>query len=155
MFWALARRFVPEFVKGKVRPILNRLRANIREDRVIQSSEYWEDRYRSGGNSGVGSYGKFATFKADVMNGIVQSSPYRSFMEFGCGDGNQLSLISYPEYIGLDVSEKALALCQEKYRLDQTKKFQHYRTGEFVERGGRDIVELFLIARSCLPSCRG
>ena len=32
------------------------------------SASYWDKRYLSGGNSGVGSYGKFAKFKADILN---------------------------------------------------------------------------------------
>ena len=35
------------------------------------SCRYWEDRYNAEGNSGVGSYGKFAAFKAEVINAFV------------------------------------------------------------------------------------
>src|SRR5262249_52379361 len=35
------------------------------------SRQYWENRYGADGNSGVGSYGKFAAFKAEVINAFV------------------------------------------------------------------------------------
>ena len=56
------------------------------------SVAYWEQRYREGGCSGAGSYGKFGRFKAQVLNQFVVEHGIRTVMEFGCGDGNQLSL---------------------------------------------------------------
>ena len=38
------------------------------------SAAYWEERYRRGGNSGAGSYGKLAEFKAEVINDFVAST---------------------------------------------------------------------------------
>jgi len=35
---------------------------------TFDSNKYWEERYAKGGNSGKGSYGKSAIFKADVIN---------------------------------------------------------------------------------------
>jgi hypothetical protein len=88
-----------------------------------ESHEYWERRYDAGGNSGVGSYGKFADFKAEIINGFVASHGIKSVIEFGCGDGNQLALGSYPKYLGLDVSDKVIALCQRKFSADTCKRF--------------------------------
>ncbi len=62
------------------------------------SDKYWEQRYAVGGNSGVGSYGKFANFKAEVINKFVREHKIKSVIEFGCGDGNQLKLANYPSY---------------------------------------------------------
>lgn len=87
------------------------------------SPEYWEGRYRSGGNSGVGSYGQFAEFKADIVNGFVRQNGIKSVIEFGCGDGNQLRLASYPAYTGVDVSPTAIALCRQQFGEDSTKSF--------------------------------
>ena len=53
---------------------------------------YWEQRYAQGGNSGVGSCGKFAEFKAELLNRFVAQHGVHTVIEFGCGDGNQLSL---------------------------------------------------------------
>ncbi|TAT59972.1 hypothetical protein EGM92_29840 [Enterobacter cloacae] len=40
-------------------------------------------------------------------------------MEFGCGDGNQLSLADYPRYTGFDISDHAIQLYR-KYKNQQT-----------------------------------
>ena len=85
------------------------------------SAEYWEKRYASGGSSGKGSYGRLSEFKAEVINNFVSKHGVESVIEFGCGDGNQLKLAKYPAYVGLDVSEKAVALCKEKFNNDISK----------------------------------
>ena len=90
------------------------------------SAEYWEQRYASGGNSGQGSYGRLAEFKAEVINNLVRESGVESVIEFGCGDGNQLELANYPVYVGLDVSEKAVAMCKKKFHDDASKRFFLY-----------------------------
>jgi len=87
------------------------------------SSSYWESRYASGGNSGVGSYAKFADFKAEIVNKFVADHQVRSVIEFGCGDGNQLKLAIYPRYVGLDVSPTAIAKCRKDFAGDGTKSF--------------------------------
>ncbi len=95
------------------------------------SAEYWEQRYASGGNSGQGSYGRLAEFKAEVINNFVREHEIKSVVEFGCGDGNQLQLAKYPAYVGLDVSEKAVAICAEKFNSDPDKKFLLYDPSRF------------------------
>lgn len=88
------------------------------------STAYWEARYAAGGNSGVGSYGDFAAFKAEVLNRFVQSHQVTSVIEFGCGDGHQLSLAQYPAYLGLDVSSTAVTQCRERFKSDASKTFR-------------------------------
>ena len=97
------------------------------------SKDFWETRYSLGGNSGSGSYGKLAEFKADVLNDFVKEKEIRSVIEFGCGDGNQLSLSEYPQYIGLDVSATALSLCRTKFIEDKNKSFFLYSPSCFVD----------------------
>jgi Methyltransferase domain len=87
------------------------------------SAEYWENRYSAGGHSGVGSYGSFAEFKADVLNEFVSTNQIGTVIEFGCGDGNQLRLAKYPKYIGFDVSSTALSKCRQLFESDPTKSF--------------------------------
>lgn len=87
------------------------------------SAQYWDDRYRLAGNSGAGSYGCLADFKAEVLNRFVASEQIRSVIEFGCGDGNQLSLACYPRYTGFDVSEHALQRCRDRFAGDESKAF--------------------------------
>jgi protein O-GlcNAc transferase len=87
------------------------------------SSRYWDDRYRAAGNSGVGSYGELAQFKARTINDFVATEQVESVIEFGCGDGNQLALSDYPMYLGVDVSREAVARCRALFASDPTKRF--------------------------------
>jgi hypothetical protein len=88
------------------------------------SRRYWEERYAGGGNSGVGSYSKFAEFKAEILNAFVAENHIASVIEFGCGDGNQLMLADYPRYTGIDVSKTAINVCQSKFGGDYSKSFK-------------------------------
>jgi|SRR3989344_2945779 len=90
------------------------------------SKEYWEERYGSGGTSGAGSYGKFAEFKAEIINSFVKNNKINSVIEFGCGDSNQLSLFDFPIYIGLDVSKTAIKLCKERFKDNKRTSFFLY-----------------------------
>lgn len=89
----------------------------------VSSEDYWEKRYQIGGNSGDGSYGKLAQFKAEVINTFVAKNKVRTVAEIGCGDGNQLSLMNYPEYIGLDVSSSAISRCGSLYKDKSNYRF--------------------------------
>jgi hypothetical protein len=93
------------------------------------SAGYWERRYATGGTSGHGSYGRLAEFKAEVLNRFVAEERIGTVIEFGCGDGNQLSLAAYPDYVGLDVSESALGACRRRFANDPGKRFLPYRPG--------------------------
>ena len=97
------------------------------------SVQYWEERYKKGGTSGSGSYNRLAEFKAHLLNKYVKDNNIRSVIEFGCGDGNQLSLAQYPSYIGLDVSPSAIAVCVEKFSLDPSKSFFLYNSKAFFD----------------------
>jgi hypothetical protein len=90
------------------------------------SAPYWEQWYAQGGTSGDGSYGRLAEFKAEILNALVAGHGVESVIEWGCGDGNQLSLARYPSYLGLDVSKSAVARCQQRFRGDDTKTFMFY-----------------------------
>lgn len=103
-------------------PGLKSLRGRSPEE-FRSSPSYWEGRYRQGGNSGVGSYGRLARFKAEVLNAFVAEHGINSVVEFGCGDGAQLTLASYPSYMGLDVSPHVVKLCRQRFKNDPTKRF--------------------------------
>jgi hypothetical protein len=92
--------------------------------RFTNSTDYWADRYNTGGNSGKGSYGDLAKFKAEVINQFVQQNNVTSIIEYGSGDGNQLKLAKYPIYTGFDVSAKAIEICKEIFLDDVTKTFK-------------------------------
>lgn len=84
---------------------------------------WWEDHYLRGGDSGLGSYGPLAEFKAATINGLLGRFEVRTAVEFGCGDGHQLSLIDYPQYVGVDISAEAVRRCRDKFWFDETKTF--------------------------------
>lgn len=90
------------------------------------SNDYWNKRYDIGMNSGAGSYGRLAEFKAEVINAFLNKYGVQTAIELGCGDGNQLGLINYPQYLGLDVSRKAVQICIEAYGNDAAKDFLYY-----------------------------
>jgi len=92
-------------------------------NRFKSSSEYWERRYRNGGNSGPGSYNRLAQFKAEFLNQFVSSYQVTSVIEWGCGDGAQLKLARYPTYTGIDVSPTAVSRCRGFFAYDPSKKF--------------------------------
>ena len=103
-------------IRKKIRQVFEKLR-------WTSSAEYWEKRYESGGDSGVGSYNRLAEFKADIINTFVKEHNIKTVIEWGSGDGRQLRLASYPEYIGIDVSPKAVSICKEIFAKDSSKKF--------------------------------
>ena len=88
------------------------------------SAAYWEKRYRSRqGNSGVGSFGDKALYKAEFLNGFVAENKITTVVELGCGDGNQTSYFQFPGYIGLDVSKTAIQKCLERFKGDHSRSF--------------------------------
>lgn len=88
------------------------------------SKEYWKKRYDLGGTSGAGSYNQLAEFKANILNRFVEKEGVKSVLEFGCGDGNQVSLFNFPSYTGFDISEEAISRCKKIFAYDKTKKFR-------------------------------
>ena len=91
---------------------------------IFDSDNYWEQRYSDNGNSGDGSYGILADFKADTINQIIKQYRIKSLVDYGVGDGNQYSLIESDklEYYGIDVSKTAVNLCQTKF-VDHKDRF--------------------------------
>jgi DNA-binding transcriptional ArsR family regulator len=89
----------------------------------LATKSYWESRYRAGGNSGAGSYGRFALYKAGFLNRFVARHRISSVAELGCGDGEQLKHSVYPVYTGYDIAEAAIDLCRTKFAGDSTKTF--------------------------------
>jgi SAM-dependent methyltransferase len=108
------------------------------------SARFWEQNYARGDTSGAGSYGRAAQGKADFLNAFVSQHAVQSVVEFGCGDGNQLSLAEYPRYVGLDVSRTAIGLCRERFAADPAKSFFLYDGTCFADRGGVFAADLAL-----------
>lgn len=102
-------------------PFLVHLRG--RQQNFRNSSEYWDRRYRAGGNSGAGSYNRLAEFKANFLNRFVDEHQIASVVEYGSGDGAQLKLARYPSYTGVDISPKAVEMCRILFFGDTSKRF--------------------------------
>ncbi len=102
----------------------------------FNSSKYWESRYLNRGTSGVGSYGKLALYKAEVINSFVKENNIKNVIDFGCGDGNQTALYDIPKYIGLDVSKTAIKICKQKFRDDPSKQFFLYNS-KFLNKNNK------------------
>ncbi|WP_353135591.1 methyltransferase domain-containing protein [Pseudopedobacter sp.] len=110
----IIKAILPEYVVTKIKELRNPFPG---------SQKYWEDRYSKGGNSGAGSYNNLAKFKAEVLNDFVRKNNVKTIIEFGCGDGNQLTLAEYPDYTGFDVSSTALEICKKLFFNDKKKHF--------------------------------
>jgi hypothetical protein len=131
-------------MKDLVRPLpgvrqLSRLRQHLE---FTGSAAFWEQKYRRGETSGPGSYGVLGARKAEFLNAFVRKNSIRSIIEFGCGDGQQLSLSDYPRYIGLDVSVSAIRLCASRFAPDHTKSFFRYDGACFFDRAGIFVADL-------------
>jgi hypothetical protein len=97
--------------------------------------EYWNERYNAGFTSGKGSYADLAMFKADTINNFVKKNLIETVIEFGCGDGNQLKLMQYNKYLGLDVAYSAIEKCRDIFINDTSKSFILYNPKVFVNKG--------------------
>ncbi len=87
------------------------------------SADYWDARYKAGGNSGAGSYNRLAEFKAEFLNDFVATQSITTVVEFGSGDGAQLKLAKYPSYVGVDISPTAVEAGRRMFSNDSTKSF--------------------------------
>lgn len=103
------------------------------DNESFDTVQYWEERYKKGGNSGNGSYDKLAEFKAKVVNKFIRENRINSVVEWGFGDGNQAGLLEAPMYTGYDVSETAWEICSKCFSEDDTKKFIHYDGSKICE----------------------
>lgn len=90
-------------------------------------AKYWENRYKTGKNSGLGSYDPEAIkFKSDYVNSLIKNNNIKTLVEFGCGDGNQLKLFKgYNHYYGTDISETVIKNCKNLFKNDNNKTFEY------------------------------
>ena len=81
----------------------------------FNSKKYWEDRYKSGGNSGDGSQGILANYKASIINEFVKNNNIQTVCELGCGNV-QFLLYDVPDFTGYDISEFIIEENKRKYK---------------------------------------
>ena len=100
---------------------------------------WWDTWYAQGGNSGPGSRNFLTTYKAEVINDFLKKHSIDSVIEFGCGDGYNLGLIDYSDYLGLDVAKTTIKNCIELYKHDTTKSFMLYDPSYFANKGFKQV----------------
>lgn len=61
-----------------------------------------------------------------MLNAFVEAHGVETVVEFGCGDGNQLTLARYPSYVGMDVSQTVVGRCRQRFHGDGDKEFHLY-----------------------------
>jgi len=133
LFWMFLAATENRLYLAKVlRRICVQLRPFLTRRGGFAYQDYCEERYSSGGSSGSGSRGALAQYKADVINEFIRDKQVNSVIEFGCGDGTQLKMMNYREYLGLDVAKSAIELCHSKFRDDPSKNFVFYKPGDFL-----------------------
>lgn len=128
---------VAQKAETRVHRFQNALRKLLKVSAFDNSRDYWEERYRSGGNSGAGSYHRLAEFKARVLNDFVSANDVESVIEFGSGDGAQLALARYPRYVGVDVSHTVLEATRRRFGSDPAISFLH--TSEVTDADRADL----------------
>lgn len=133
-------------IKELIRPLPGVRRISLLRQQMVysDSAHFWEGNYAEGKTSGTESYGALAEGKSRFLNELVRERAVRSVIEFGCGDGNQLSMAEYPSYTGLDVSRTAVGLCQRRFGGDTTKSFLLYDGTCFTDRSGIFTADLAL-----------
>ena len=76
---------------------------------------YWERRYcKTKRGSGPGSRGERVRQRAEFINWLVAEYHVTRLVDLGCGDGCLASRIRVQRYIGLDVSRRAIEVCEKK-----------------------------------------
>lgn len=106
----------------------------------FDSKKYWDNRYRSGGSSGAGSYNRLAEFKAKIINDFILKYDIYSILDYGVGDGSQLEYINTidKKYTGIDISPYIISKCKEIYADDEEKQF--YNTSDSYNVLKSDLV---------------
>lgn len=82
---------------------------------MSKTQTIWENRYKKDKNSGTGSYGVLCEYKAKFINKFIIDNNCKNVVEFGSGDGNQMSYFKVQQYIGIDISEYVINICKQKY----------------------------------------
>lgn len=110
-----------------LRNLAKRIYVRHARSRFKDSRSYWIDRYAAGGNSGFGSQKDLAAFKAAFLHDFAVERHVRSCIEYGCGDGDQLARIAFPDslerYLGFDISPDAIDHCRRRFAGDETMHF--------------------------------
>jgi len=106
---------------------------------------YWNERYKTGRDSGVGSYGAEVERKIELLRDLVNGCypAAKTILDVGCGDFNLGSkLLPYLskdiEYLGLDLSQEIVDRNTKEYGTDKIKFKKIDEVGVFDDRA--DVV---------------
>ena len=75
------------------------------------STDYWKKRYFFGGNSGKGSYGDEAIFKAEKLNKLIIQFNFDGVIELMW----RCYYYQAEHYFGFDISSDAIQICKKKF----------------------------------------
>ncbi|MBI1388758.1 MAG: methyltransferase domain-containing protein [bacterium] len=84
-------------------------------DPNFKASQFWDQRYAAGGDSGSGSKGVLGQFKSAYVTAVIRHFQIKSIVDFGCGDGTQVAQLPVEQYYGLDVSPSVVERCRAMY----------------------------------------
>lgn len=69
----------------------------------MRSIEYWNNRYKTGDDSGDGSKNELLIFKTNFINNFIKENNLQSLTDFGHGDLSVANLLLINEYTGIDI----------------------------------------------------
>lgn len=124
-----------EFRKATVN--LKKKHINDIKEIIIEQSRtknHWENRYKRGNNSGLGSYNQLCDFKTEVINDFIQEHGCKTMIDLGCGDGNQIKDLQIEQYVGVDISDLIVFKCKEAYKNDSAKTFYTYSELDYTKK---------------------
>lgn len=105
---------------------------------TFDSAAYWEERYRSGRNSGPGSYGDLAVMKSKFINSFVDLNAVGSIIDFGVGDGGFAASVSATDtYSGVDVARTVVTA--NRARFQDRPGFRFYLVSELTDEIRGDL----------------
>jgi len=81
-------------------------------------SEYWNNRYSTGGTSGGGSVGGFRNFIQEIVANL-EIEQGKTILDYGCGDKKLWSGFLLRPYTGLDISDTIIERNKIKYPYDK------------------------------------
>jgi SAM-dependent methyltransferase len=87
---------------------------------------YWENRYAAGGNSGAGSRNRLLRYKANFINHIIDQYQVKSIIDWGCGDGHLMELLTPKYYLGTDISTTAIEKLIQSHTRWPYRSFMRY-----------------------------
>lgn len=98
------------------------------------SKQYWDDRYESGVGAGHDSRGQLLEMKQRVIQGVIGEYAGKLLIDLGCGDGTLSALLKVDSYLGLDISEKAIAIAMAR-EVPNRHLFYVYQDSNYDAKG--------------------